>query len=158
MPKGFAHPFVLVSVLVLLGIGVAVLAGPRNIAGLVLGATTRKENVYDTKTVGIKVNVVSPATSWDLTEYLCKSRDECTSALTSGKWWSTVSGAATTTDGHEIFIEESDGWADYNFIKIVVKESGSVVGEYLAPAGTNNSYALIDISSIVDNTSALEFK
>lgn len=126
MPKGFAHPYLIIAVLVIVGAGVAVFAGSDSLSGFVLGARSRKENIYQNKTDGLKVTVVSPDSSWDLVQYLCKTRDECQSSPTSGKWWATVSGAPTTQDGHEVFIEKSDGWVGYPFIKLYAKSSGGV--------------------------------
>ena len=123
MSKGFAQPYLLIVLLAAVGIGVTVFAGPKNLVGRVLGAKTKSENIYQYKTNGVKVTVISPNSSWDLTEYLCASKEQCQKSLTAGKWWATVSGAATTEDGHEVFIEKASGWSGYGFLKIVVRSA-----------------------------------
>ncbi len=126
MSKGFAHPYLIIAVLVIVGAGIAFFTGSPNLAGLVLGAKTRKENVYQNKVDGLKVTVISPKASWDLVQYVCKSRDECEKSATSGKWWATVSGAPTNDDGHEVFIEKASGWGDYTYFKVYAKSSAGV--------------------------------
>ena len=146
MPRGFARPLLLIVVLVVVGVGVAVVVGSKNLFGLVLGAKTRSENIYQNKTSGIKVNVISPSSSWDLTEHLCDTREQCQKSATAGKWWATVSGAPTTEDGHEVFIEKAGGWKGYGFIRLEVRSSRGV------------SYRLLDtqeISAVVDTTTSV---
>ena len=146
MPQGFAHPLLLIIVLVVIGVSIAVFAGSQGLIGKVLGAKTKSENIYQNKTAGIKVTVISPKSSWDLTEYLCDSREQCQRSATSGKWWATVSGAPTTQDGHEVFIEQAEGWKGYGFMRLGVK----------SPNGT--VYTLIDASetsAIVDTTAPI---
>ena len=126
MPKGFAQPYLILAVLVIVGVGIAIFAGSQDLAGFVLGAKSHKENIYQNNVEGLKVTVISPSSSWDLLQYLCKTRNECETSLTSGKWWATVSGAPTTEDGHEVFIEKSDGWSGYPYIKLYAKSSGGV--------------------------------
>jgi hypothetical protein len=139
MPKGFAQPYLIVAVLVVIGAGVAVFAGSQNLAGLVLGTKTRNENIYQNRVDGLKVIVISPNASWDLLQYVCKTRDECETSPTSGRWWATVSGAPTTEDGHEVFIEKSPGWAGYGFLKVAVRQTGSS-DIYLDPDIGGNYY------------------
>ena len=156
MPRGFARPLLLIVVLVVVGVGVAVVVGSKNLFGLVLGAKTRSENIYQNKTSGIKVNVISPSSSWDLTEYLCDTREQCQKSATSGKWWATVSGAPTTEDGHEVFIEKSSDWVNYGFLKIAVKEAG-VSNNYLKIDGSNERQLILDISTIGTGYNGVEF-
>lgn len=135
MPKGFAHPYLMLAVVVIIGAGAAVLAGNGNLVGLVLGTRTQKENVYQNKTDGLNVTVISPKSSWDLVQYLCSTREECEKSPTSGKWWATVSGAPTGPDGHEVFIQRSDGWGAYPFIKVYAKSTNGAV--YRVQGSTN---------------------
>lgn len=135
----------ILAVLVIVGIGAAVFADSQNLTGLVLGAKSRKENIYQNKTDGLKVTIISPDSSWDLMQYLCKTRDGCSESPTSGKWWATVSGAATTEDGHEVFIEKSEGWADYEFLKVVVRKAGLGSGYLNSSAG--GQYHLYNLST-----------
>lgn len=140
MPKGFAQPYLIVAVLVVIGAGVAVFAGSQNLSGLVLGTKTRNENIYQNRVDGLKVTVISPDASWDLMQYVCKSRDECESSPTGGKWWATVSGAPTTEDGHEVFIEKSNGWIDYGYFKVYAKSSA---GDLYHPVGLGGPYYIV---------------
>ncbi len=144
MSKGFAHPYLIVAVLVIIGAGVAVFAGSPRLAGLVLGTKSYDTKNYQNKVDGLKVTVISPNASWDLMQYVCKTRDECEKSPTSGKWWATVSGAPTTEDGHEVFIEKSSGWADYGFLKVVVRQANPV-SQYLDPVGYSGKSLVVSI-------------
>jgi len=152
IPKGFASPYLLIVALVVIGVGVAVFAGSKNFAGLVLGAKTRSENIYQYKTNGIKVTVISPSSSWDLTEYLCDTKEQCQTSSTSGKWWATVSGAPTTEDGHEVFIEKAAGWTGYGFLRLEVKSPNGVLYRLL---DTQETSAFVDTTAPV---TSLTFK
>ena len=156
MPRGFAHPYLLIAVLVIIGSGVIVYSGSKNISGLVLGTKTRKENIYYNRTSGIKVTVISPNSSWDLTEYLCATKEECEKSPTSGKWWKTVSGAPTTVDGHQVFIEKSADWFEYGYVKITVKTGGSS-GMYLSVTGNDDKYLIVDLDMIGSDLYSVEF-
>jgi|GEM_PF-7022064 hypothetical protein len=156
MSRGFAHPFLLIVVLVLVGVGVVAATSPK-LSGLVLGAKNRKENIYDAKAVGLKVTVISPKASWDLVEYLCDTREQCQTSLTGGKWWATVSGAPTTQDGHEVFIEKAADWTEYSFLKLVVREAG-VTGSYLHPTGSSEEFVVVSTEETANYPSDLEFK
>jgi hypothetical protein len=143
--RGFAQPLLLIVALVVAGIGVAVFVGSKNLVGTVLGVKTRSENNYRYKTDGIKVTVISPDASWDLTEYLCDSVEQCQKSTTSGKWWATISGGPTTEDGHDVFIEIADGWKDAKFLKVAVKETG--LGNIYMNSGMDEQYHLYDLSA-----------
>lgn len=153
MSKGFAQPYLLIVMLAAIGVGVAVFVGSKNLVGLVLGAKTRSENIYQYRTNGIKVTVISPKSSWDLTEYLCDTKEQCQKSATSGKWWATVSGAATTEDGHEVFIEKAEGWKDYEFMRLGVKSSRGVSYQLL---GTQETSASVDTAMPVTSLTFTE--
>lgn len=68
---------------------------------------------------GFSVSVVSDSSTWDLVEYLCKTADECLSSLTAGRRLGTVSGGAT--DLHEVVVEYSPEWQEYDYIKYYVR-------------------------------------
>lgn len=123
MPKGFVHPYLLLVAFAVIGVGVAVFAGSKGFSGFVLGSRSNKESVNTDKIDSYKVTVISPNSSWDLIQYLCKTHEECEKSSTAGTWWSAVGGAATTLDGHEILIDKSDKWSDYSFLKIFVRSS-----------------------------------
>lgn len=139
MSKGFAHPYLLIAVFALVGAGFAVFAGSSKLAGLVLGTKSYDLETYQNKVDGLRVTVISPNASWDLLQYVCKTQGECEKSPTSGKWWATVSGAPTTEDGHEVFIEKSPGWAGYGFLKVIVRQAGSS-DVYLNPDNGGNYY------------------
>lgn len=155
MLKGFAHPYLLIVMLAVIGVGVAVFVGSKNLVGLVLGAKTRSENIYQYRTNGIKVTVISPSSSWDLTEYLCDTEEQCQKSPTSGKWWATVSGAPTTEDGHEVFIEKAEGWNGYESIRLGVKSSSGVSYRLL---GTQETSAIVDTMMPVTSLTFREAK
>jgi len=158
MSKGFAHPYLLVAVLVVVGVVFAIFTSSAKLAGFVLGSRTYDLDTYQTKVDGLKVTVLSPTSLWDLMQYLCKTRDECEKSQTSGKWWATVSGASTTEDGHEVFIEKSPGWEGYGFLKVMVRQGGSA-GEYLKLEGRNtDSYYIVDIKTSLSIGDVLIFK
>lgn len=151
--KGFAHPYLLIVMFAVIGVGVAVFVGSKNLIGLVLGAKTRSENIYQYRTNGIKVTVISPSSSWDLTEYLCDTKEQCQKSVTAGKWWATVSGASTTEDGHEVFIEKAEGWNSYGFMRLGVKSSSGVPYRLL---GTQETSAVVDITMPVTSLTFME--
>jgi len=146
--QGFAHPYLLIALLVIVGGGVAVYSGSRHIAGLVLGTKTRKENIYQNRSTGIKVTIVSPNSSWDMMEYLCKTLEECEKSSTSGKWWTTVSGAPTAADGYEVSVERSADWGAYNYIRFSVKSANGIQLVLQATKGTS---AISDLSSFYNS-------
>lgn len=128
MLKGFARLYILIlSFVFLLFVGVVAFSNFNKIFGLVLGAKDKRENVFRVATPSeqaIKVLVVSPDYSWDLSQYLCQTYQECEKSISSGKWWATISGGPTNQEGHEVYIEKSQDWGDYKFLKLVVKQVG----------------------------------
>jgi hypothetical protein len=68
---------------------------------------------------GTHIQVTSQNGAWDLVEYLCKTKDECTESLTSGKKWEAISGGVTS--GSSIKINYSELWKDYQYLKVFVK-------------------------------------
>ncbi len=148
----------LVAIVAFIGVAFAVVTSSSKLSGFVLGSRTNNLDTFQTKADGLKVTVLSPSSSWDLMQYLCKTREECEKSQTSGKWWATVSGAPTTEDGHEVFIERSPAWEDYGFLKVMVRQGGSV-GEYLRLEGRNTgSYYIVDIKTSLSIGDVLIFK
>ncbi len=154
MSKGFAHPYLLVAVLAVIGVIFAVFTSSSKLAGFVLGSRTYDLDTYQTKVDGLKVTVLSPTSSWDLMQYLCKTREECEKSQTSGKWWATVSGAPTTEDGHEVFIEKSSGWEGYGFLKVMVRSAKST--DSFLSTNYGQSYYLQDLSIV--STASVDFQ
>lgn len=141
MPRGFATAYLLLIVLILAGIGTVLFSSSKDFAGLVLGARSPRETILDKEATGVKITVISPDFSWDLIEYLCATKSECESFPTSGTWWATVSGAATDLDGHEVFVEKSEDWAGYNYIKFVTR---SARGDLYKLMGTDETLAVAE--------------
>lgn len=71
-----------------------------------------------TTNAGFSVAIVSTST-WDLVEYLCDDYDECISSLNYGRRLGTVSGGQT--DLHEVVVEHSAEWKNYDYIKYFVR-------------------------------------
>ena len=91
------------------------------------GSTSRLEtNVRGVSTFrelstkpGFSVSIESDSATWNLVEYLCNDLDECLSSLNSGRRLGTVSGGET--DQHEVVVEYSADWAEYDYIKYFVR-------------------------------------
>lgn len=147
MSKGFAHPYLIVAVLAVVGVVFAVFTSSSKLAGFVLGSRTYDLDTYQNKVEGLKVTVLSPTSSWDLMQYLCKTREECEKSQTSGKWWATVSGAPTTEDGHEVFIEKSPDWEGYGFLKVIVKQANPS-NRYLDAVGYSGASLVVNTLSL----------
>ncbi|OGC56599.1 hypothetical protein A3H26_01760 [candidate division WWE3 bacterium RIFCSPLOWO2_12_FULL_36_10] len=136
MQRGFFIPtvFVIVALLVLVPVLFWLLINRADISKSdnVRGASVVNEKY--TKS-GFAVSVISKSGTWDLYEYLCKTKDECEVSLNSGKNWGIVSGGETT--GHEVMIEASDEWKDYKYLKLFAKPSwlGSDTGYRVIETG-----------------------
>lgn len=155
MPKGFAHPYLMLAVLVFLGAGATLLTTSPTVRGFVLGTQTHKENVYRNQE-SVKVTIVSPHSSWDLVEYLCNSRDECEKSVSAGRWWATVSGGPTLPSGYEASLERSSGWGEYKYLKVAAKTAGAN-STYLKTADTGVSYYLVDLSAPIRDVPVVKF-
>lgn len=68
---------------------------------------------------GVSVQVKSTSGTWDMYQYLCKTKDECLSDLFSGYSSGSVSGGAS--DNVNIYIEALNNWKDYEYLKIFVR-------------------------------------
>jgi hypothetical protein len=68
---------------------------------------------------GVYVKIISGKGSWDLFQYLCKTQDECTQSLSSGRKWESLSGGIT--EGSSKRLNYSDTLNGYQFIKVFVK-------------------------------------
>ena len=118
--KGFASPlilFLLVSVFMLAGFWIFTNDINVSSSSNVHGAATPLQNAKP----GLGVSVISSGT-WDLYEYLCTTKAECTQSLQSGKRFGTISGGATSL--HSVEIENSPEWEGYSFLKLFVKSGG----------------------------------
>ncbi len=116
--EGFSHIFVLISFLAVLGaVGFFMRPNSSTSNPDVLGSAQTTSSSATRN--GFSVMVVSNSGNWDFFEYLCSSYEECIESLTAGYQLSTISGGQT--DGYEIFVEPSDEWDAYKFIKYYVK-------------------------------------
>ncbi|KKT84886.1 MAG: hypothetical protein UW82_C0007G0002 [candidate division WWE3 bacterium GW2011_GWC2_44_9] len=155
---GIVRPAILLLLTVLFGVFVAVAAGSPDFKGLVLGVSSQNGDAEKPAPLGIKVSIVSPDSSWDLDEYLCSSKNECLNSATRGKWWSRVSGAKTGDYGYEVFIEKSQEWDGYAFLKRSAKKSGANGGFVLPQTGGNYNYYMLDLSSDQSFSEYITFK
>jgi len=139
MQKGFSIPavFVLVALLIFVPVLFWFLTNRVDFskADNVRGASVVSEKYAKS---GFGVSVVSKSGTWDLYEYLCKTKDECEVSLTSGKNWGIVSGGETTE--HDVMIEASDEWKGYKYLKLFVKPSW---------LGSDNRYRVIKSGDVL---------
>jgi hypothetical protein len=118
--NGFAVPVVLIFVAIFLLMPL--------VFWWVSSRNSRKEDVKGAETSatsqkGTYIQVTSQSGTWDLLEYLCKTKDECVSGLEAGKKWEGVSGG--NTEGHTVNISYSDLWEGYNYLKVFVRPGWS---------------------------------
>ena len=111
-------PTTLIVVLVLVALPVAFLLYTSALGGRIMGATSTSQT--NSKS-GFSIEVSSKSDSWDLVEYLCKTLDECLNSTDSGTRWGFISGDSSVV--HEIVVESSPEWVDYEFMKIYVVSS-----------------------------------
>lgn len=115
---GFSHIVVLMSFLVIVGaIGFVMRPETAQNERAILG--TAASSTAQTTRKGFSLTVVSNNGNWDFYQYLCKSFDECRGSATSGFQLPTISGGQT--EGYEIFVEPTQDWNDFSFIKYYVK-------------------------------------
>jgi hypothetical protein len=118
--KGYSVPLVLIIVLVLFSVPLFYwvtsndfnASASRNIRG-----ATTSNNVNERP--GFSVNITSTSQTWDLVEYLCRTQEECTTSLTSGRRLGTISGGQT--DLHQVIVEHTKEWDGYKYIKLYVR-------------------------------------
>lgn len=84
---------------------------------------------------GVLVFVNSQNSTWDMFEYLCKSMSECTTSLDSGTFFAKVSG--NVTEDHEVFVEYSDKWSEYSYLKIYVQSGWGSINRAYTPTAQN---------------------
>lgn len=70
---------------------------------------------------GLMTGVSSSYGTWDMHQYLCKSKDECEETLMSGNRDVLVSGGETVRQDIPI-VPEAD-WKDYTYLKVYVQPS-----------------------------------
>lgn len=117
MSKGFSLP-ILILVLVALIVIPSSIWYYKSRESSVMGAFAKKETIMEN---GFSVYVESAEGTWDLLEYLCKDKEECTKSLDSGTQWGSVSGAQT--DYHEVLVDYANDMDAYGYIKLFVRPS-----------------------------------
>jgi hypothetical protein len=92
----------------------------------VFGSNLRKNDIQGASSTkngnskhGFSILISSSTPSWDLVEYLCSSEDECTSGLTSGTRWGSISGGETEL--HEVILDYNNQWDSFGYIKLFVR-------------------------------------
>lgn len=115
--KGFSVPVLLILALLVLAIPAYYLSSANlNERKAIRGASSVG---YESSQPGFGVSVLAQSETWDLVEYLCETKEECLSSLTSGRRLGTVSGGQTEL--HDIFVAYSNEWEDYSYVKFYVR-------------------------------------
>jgi hypothetical protein len=112
MNKGFSLPIVLIVALFLSLPVMFFVFSSRSSMPKVKGVAT-------TSNVGFDVQISSGKGTWDLFEFLCTTKEECSSSLTSGKRLETISGGQVKT--YDVVVEPDQAWNEYKYIKLFVK-------------------------------------
>ena len=121
MQKGFSVSFVVIFIVLFIATPIifwwATAKNNFSVQNDIKGAST-----YDSiqSKNGLLIEISSKQGTWDLFEYLCKTKEECVSSLLGGKRWGTVSGG-TTSENHQVIIESSDEWDNNKYLKLFVK-------------------------------------
>jgi len=68
---------------------------------------------------GLIIEVSSKNGFWDMSEYLCKDREECLESLQSGKFLEKTSGGGV--DDQYVTLRYSSDWGSYQYLKIYVE-------------------------------------
>ncbi|NMB91801.1 hypothetical protein GYA37_03050 [candidate division WWE3 bacterium] len=111
--------------------------------GIVRGVET-KSNLN-----GVVVKISSRYGTWEMSKYLCKSKEECLFSVSSGKSLDKVGGGVV--ENQDIEISYDQAWKDYSFLKVFVKPAwGSQAGQFNASIIKNSSQMSIESVS-VDN-------
>lgn len=161
--RGYSVPAFLILLLLLVAVPVLYWVSTNDLSASsqdVRGASTTGSILAKP---GFKISVSSKANTWDLVEFLCKSLEECTDSLTSGRRLGTVSGGAA--DMHEIVVEYTSEWDDYKYIKYFVRSGWYSqsqpfdvvdVGEIPGAEVYNISEGMQTYQTVIAPTSSLE--
>ena len=148
--RGFAAPIVLVVTIVFLLLPVIFwYSFSKDTNPKVKGASVKnQENT-------ILLKIVSPRGTWELQQYLCENKNECTSAVFSGKRYATISGGKT--QGHFVSLLRPESQGNYKLLKVfVVPGSGTTTSKFK----TTDSNALfkheIEKATLTENKTSVE--
>lgn len=112
--------------------------------GTVQGAKVKSDSK------GVIIKVSSNYGTWEMSKYLCKTKDECLLSLTSGKSLDTVGGGVVENQDVAILYDQS--FKDYAFLKVFIKPAwGSQARNFNAFSIQN--FSQIFIQNIFDNNS-----
>ena len=68
---------------------------------------------------GVIVRVNSNYGTWDMSKYLCPTREECSESLVSGKILETTSGGGI--DEQFVIVRYTQDWESYEYLKVFIK-------------------------------------
>jgi len=100
---------------------------------------------------GVIVKVSSNYGTWEMSKYLCKTKDECLLSLTSGKSLDKVGGGVVENQDVAVLYDQS--FKDYSFLKVFIKPAwGSQARNFTASS-------IQDLSKIsVENISSNDYE
>lgn len=97
---------------------------------------------------GIVIKVSSNYGTWEMSKYLCKTKDECLLSLTSGKSLDKVGGGVV--ENQDVAILYDSSFKDYSFLKVFIKPAwGSQARKFIASSVQNSSQ--VSIEDILSN-------
>ncbi|MFZ2664398.1 MAG: hypothetical protein WAX66_03480, partial [Patescibacteria group bacterium] len=109
--------------------------------GIVRGAKTKSDSK------GVIVKVSSGYGTWEMSKYLCKTKEECLFSTSSGKSLDKIGGGVV--ESQDVAILHDPSWKDYSFLKIFIKPAwGSQAGQFTASLIQSSSRDQISIESI----------
>jgi len=112
----------------------------KNTDGVVGGAKTKSDSK------GIIVKVSSNYGTWEMSKYLCKTKEECLSSLISGKSLDITGGGIV--EDQDVSILYTSDWDDYSYLKIFIKPAwGSQARQFIASYPQGFSSVLVDTIS-----------
>ena len=101
------------------------LLNSKNTDGVVRGAKTKSDSK------GIIVKVSSNYGTWEMSKYLCKTKEECLASLASGKSLDTTGGGIV--ENYDVFISYTSDWDNYSYLKVFIKPAwGSQARQFIA--------------------------
>jgi hypothetical protein len=144
MHKGFARPLILIVLLALLTLSASYVLQNKSTlfgSGDVKGTSSPSE-----QKPGFKVTIISTGGTWELYQYLCATKEECSQDLEAGKMIGRLGGGST--ESYEHSVKATPEWKEYKYIK------------YFAKPGWNSadrSFRIIDTGA-VDGSIKQSFK
>lgn len=99
---------------------------------------------------GVIIKVSSNYGTWEMSKYLCKTKDECLLSLTSGKSLDTIGGGVVENQDVAILYDES--FKEYSFLKVFIKPAwGSQARNFTASSIRGSSQSSIENISSNDS-------